>query len=302
MPKPEGRPLRSGFLFKFLRTIKIAVFILTGEQAPHKWEVFFTYLKLKTGALWYRVFRRPDSPRVNILGFQVESFTYAALMFLFEEIFAGGEYYFSSRSPSPLILDLGCNVGMALLFFKWLYPKARSLAFEADDVAFRLLTKNVESNHLRDVQLHNRAVGDAAGAIQLHYDYESNDLRVSMSIRDRPGLKALKSVSSVQLSEYIQEEVDFLKMDIEGAEGLVIHELARSGKLNYIREMVMEYHHHLTPTDDALSAILATLEQNHFGYQVTTLGREGPFRRGAFQSLLIHAYRKSTHGSGDKRL
>ncbi|HEY6293721.1 MAG TPA: FkbM family methyltransferase [Terriglobia bacterium] len=229
--------------------------------------------------------------RENILGFQVESFSYGALIFLFVEIFADMGYYFESGSKCPLIIDAGSNIGMALLFFKWLYSNARVLAFEPEDRTFQLLRRNVERNRLTDVTLYNKALGDSAGVVPFHYS-TGDPSALSMSMRERSGLDSSTSVECAPLSDYIEREVDFLKMDIEGAEQLVISELDRSGKLKYIREMVIEYHHHhVGPRDDALSETLAILQRNDFGYQIKSFGRR-LFPRGTFQALLLYAYRK----------
>jgi hypothetical protein len=59
-------------------------------------------------------------------------------------------------------------------------------------------------------------------------------------------------------------------MDIEGAEDLVINEIASQGKLKLINEMVIEYHHHLNPKEDNFSNIIKVLEANGFGYQISS--------------------------------
>lgn len=281
----------SGFFLGVVRTAKVAVFIFEGEQPPHKFALFFTYLKLRLKAFMHRRRSASEVVRERVAGFQVECFGHANLILLFEEIFGDKGYYFRARSRFPLILDVGSNIGMALLYFKWLYPDARVLAFEADDRAFQLLKQNVERNRLKDVTLYHKAVCDSAGMVRFFYS-ASNPSALSMSMRERSELDSSMEVECALLSDYIEQEVDFLKLDIEGAEQLVIPELERSGKLRYIREMVMEYHHHVTPGDDALSRTLAILERNDFGYQIGTFGRR-PFRKETFQGLLLYAYRKS---------
>jgi hypothetical protein len=98
-------------------------------------------------------------------------------------------------------------------------------------------------------------------------------------------------VEAVRLSEFVREEVDFLKMDIEGAEAEVLEELAEADKLRLVREMVIEYHHHIDPGEDHLGATLRLLEQNGFGYEIAAYP-ERPMRRERFLDLLVYAYRK----------
>jgi FkbM family methyltransferase len=288
----------SGFFLGVLRTLKVTVLIFEGDQPPHKLALLFTYMKLRLNALLRH--RAPESSVVqeHIVGFQVESFGYANLLFLFEEIFADKGYYFKARCQGPLILDVGSNIGMALLYFKWLYTDARVLAFEPDAKTFQLLKSNVERNHLKDVTLVNKAVGDSAGTVRFYYN-AGEPGSAKMTIRARSDFDSSRQVECVPLSHYVNEEVDFLKMDVEGAEQLIMQELERSGKLKYVREMVMEYHLHLTPRDDALSKTLAILERNDFGYQIGTFGRR-PFRKETFQGVLLYAYRKSDLAAEDE--
>jgi hypothetical protein len=85
-------------------------------------------------------------------------------------------------------------------------------------------------------------------------------------------------------------------MDIEGAEQQVLEDLASSGTLRRIRSMVIEYHHHIAPNDDALAQFLRLLEVHGFGYQL-----RAPLRdltaRDEFQDMLILAYRRDRHGA-----
>jgi hypothetical protein len=82
-----------------------------------------------------------------------------------------------------------------------------------------------------------------------------------------------------------------MKMDIEGSEGIVMNELEASGALARIRRIHLEYHHHLIPSRDSMSEILALLERNGFGYQIQARSRRWPIPQ-AFQDIALFAYRK----------
>jgi len=51
-----------------------------------------------------------------------------------------------------------------------------------------------------------------------------------------------------------------LKLDIEGSEGAVIAELARSGALSRIANLTMEYHYGSPSSENSLGAIVVCLE------------------------------------------
>jgi FkbM family methyltransferase len=92
----------------------------------------------KDGAMDAPVFLRPDSS--DLLNF--------------EQIFLGGDYnihrlprqqeieerYRSMREP--LIVDLGANIGLASLYFRKSWPRAKIIAVEPDAGNFRMLCKN----------------------------------------------------------------------------------------------------------------------------------------------------------------
>ena len=68
-------------------------------------------------------------------------------------------------------------------------------------------------------------------------------------------------VPAVRLSRYVTKPVDFLKLDVEGSELPVLRDLASSGAIGQIRQMVIEFHHHMSPDVDNLSECLSILEQ-----------------------------------------
>ena len=74
--------------------------------------------------------------------------------------------------------------------------------------------------------------------------------------------KGFIDVETLKLDDIINDEVDFLKMDIEGAETDV---LLSSKKLDQINQMFIEYHS-FHDSDQKLSQLLEVLSQNRFRY------------------------------------
>lgn len=105
------------------------------------------------------------------------------------------------------------------------------------------------------------------------------------------GLILINRESGLNKKELFLTYLKIKLMDIEGAEKQVLKELEAKNELSLIKEMVVEYHHHLDGSVDELSSFLKILEENHFGYQVNTCLRM-PFEKKKFQDLLIYAYRR----------
>jgi FkbM family methyltransferase len=238
--------------------------------------------------------KRYDSKNKSamIAGFEMKFLDYETLSYLHNEIFIGNEYFFTAENDNPYIIDCGSNVGMSIFYFKWLYPNSRILAFEPGEEAFSCLKENIKNNNLLDsVQAHKAALTNKEGIVKFFYD-TANLGSLVMSIKEERNPKESRDVETILLSKHINEEVDFLKMDIEGAELEVIEELSNSGKLSYVKQMMIEYHHHIITESDEFSRILRILEDSGFGYQIeSNLGR--PVKGEKFQDILVYAYRKS---------
>jgi hypothetical protein len=99
-------------------------------------------------------------------------------------------------------------------------------------------------------------------------------------------------VEAALLSDHIDRQVDFLKIDIEGDELAVVRDLANSDKLRHVSQMMIEYHHHVRPQTDEFSVLLRLLEDAGFGYQCQAR-LDRPLRPRVVQDVLIYAYRKS---------
>lgn len=227
----------------------------------------------------------------DILGYKVTHFSGKTLFFLYREIFARQCYLFRASTPRPFILDCGANIGMALLYFKWLYPDARVWAFEPEPGTFHALEENVARNHLTNVALHNVALWDRDGQLEVFVPGNRPGSLVTSANPTRRGGTPV-TVRCARLSSFIEREVDFLKLDVEGAELHVIRDLAESGKLGLIRQMVIEYHHNIPVEPAVLSRLLRFLEDAGFTYQLSALasplvGHEH------FQDVLIGAFRAS---------
>ena len=227
---------------------------------------------------------------VNVLGRKVKYCQYEAFSFLFNEIFINQSYLFKSEKKTPFIIDCGSNIGISILYFKALYPTAEIIAFEPEKDAFSCLAQNVEESKFNSVSINQKAVSAKEGKIAFYYDDENPGSLIASSIQDRIP-KQKREVEAVRLSEYIDKDIDFLKMDIEGAELDVIEEVSDAGKLHYIKQMVIEYHHHIKKDDDVMSKILQLLENAGFGYQIESCILR-PFQQKQFQDILIYAYQK----------
>lgn len=255
------------------------------------------YLKFISRLMVFPLIQGRKISNEKVLGATMRVADYGTFLGLLSEIFFQRIYSFESSSPSPLILDAGSNIGMSILFFKRLYPRCRVIGFEPDPPTFALLEANAKQNRWEGVELHNKALFSSEGEIDFYTDQNRIGSGKMSTVRERFSDSANRTVrcqkvETVRLSAFILEEIDLLKMDVEGAEIAVISELAESGRLRLIKQMFIEYHHHLKLDEDNLSRMLRPLEMNGFGYQISSPS-DLPWAPKSVQPMLIYAYRKS---------
>lgn len=264
-----------------------AYLMMSKQNFRNKIRILLTYLKLSLKlATINKIFKiRKES----ILGLKIDFFDYTIFYILFREIFLRQLYYFEPKKKNPLIIDGGANIGMATLFFKWMYPNSEIHAFEPDPSTFKLLTKNVEQNCLTNVHIHNAALVDKEGEIDFYIEGRKEGL-LEMSVKPQRKYKYKIKTAGVMLSKFINKEFDFVKLDIEGSEPAVLGNLDKEGRLRKIKELVIEYHYKIKGDDLRMSKFLKLLEDNGFEYQMDA--KCIPlYSKDQYQEILIYAYR-----------
>lgn len=157
----------------------------------------------------------------------------AEFLYGVDEIFVKGIYDFKAVNV-PKIIDCGGHIGLSAIYFKHQYPSASIVVFEPDKKNFELLQKNIQSQGYENVQLRGEAVwienteltfiSKASMSSKIGESRESNSVKVK----------------ACRLKELLTEELDLLKMDIEGAEYEVLKDIR--DRLYLIKNIFIEYH------------------------------------------------------------
>lgn len=180
------------------------------------------------------------------------------------EIFEEEIYKFQTQKSNPLIIDCGANLGMSILYFKTLYPDSRIIAFEADNYIFGFLQRNLESYGFKEVMIINKAVWDKDTVLNFMPDGGAGGRLVENTANDK-----VIRVEAIRLRDYLNEEIDLLKMDIEGAEYEVLMDCKEV--LRNINNIFIEYHSTKTKRQ-RLDEILSVLTNSGFRYYIKEAG------------------------------
>jgi FkbM family methyltransferase len=195
-----------------------------------------------------------------IQGYSVRFTDNVALFGMLDEIFVRENYKFHSESNSPAIIDCGANIGLSVLYFKSQYPHAVIHAFEPDLAAYEKLVANMEANGFKDVFTYNAAVWIEDGELNFETDGSWGG-----HIGDNASALGV-TVKARKLDGLLDKRVDFLKIDIEGAESDVIMH-AKELIANNVERLFFEWHS-MTGVPQRLGEILAFFEQHGFRYHI----------------------------------
>jgi FkbM family methyltransferase len=215
--------------------------------------------------------KRHVSSTATFNGFKINVTDFKSFIFQYEEIFFHHFYEFKTASAKPVIYDCGANIGVSTLFFASKFPSARIVSYEPSPIVFEVLKKNISQNNITNVMLNQQAVWVKTEVLQ--FSEEGAD---SGSLYDVSNTKKI-NVQAVDFLEVLmkEEHIDFIKMDIEGAENDLIPHLEPA--FSKIQNIFIEYHS-FNNSAQRLDEILKLLRNANFRYFI----RHGNYRNRPF--------------------
>jgi FkbM family methyltransferase len=168
------------------------------------------------------------------------------------------------------VLDLGANIGYyTLLFAKIVGEKGKVYAFEPDPVNFKLLELNILINGYKNIIPVQKAISDKTKTVNF---YRSNAKSHNLY---KEGYHEVIKVESARLDDFLpKEKIDFIKMDIEGAEGEAIIGMKNILKRNKNIKLIFEYRRFtLDKTNMDSRRLLEFLEKQGFSFCDVKLNR-----------------------------
>lgn len=144
-------------------------------------------------------------------------------------------------NPNSTVIDAGANIGVFTVTAALQAKGGRVFAIEPESENFRLLKENVEANELRNVVLVNKAISDTTGTTRVYLTNPGTNSILEPTTPDRP--VEVETCQSITMNELLEtnklDQVDLMKMDIEGAEFLAFRDWTW---LERVVRIVLEVH------------------------------------------------------------
>ena len=144
--------------------------------------------------------------------------------------------------PIRSVLDVGANVGDWALLAAELLPNATVWALEIVPATFARLRERVADH--ASIRCFNLGLADRDGVLRIHYDAAAST-HATFTEYPHGGTRELIECAVRTGDAFVREHgidrIDFLKMDVEGAEHLVLAGLAESLSARRIRFVQFEY-------------------------------------------------------------
>jgi len=158
-------------------------------------------------------------------------------------LFLEGERFVEERhvlrtllKPGMTVVDVGANIGYYMLLAdQCVGPSGRIICVEPSVENLPELRRNIDANALRNVELHEVALGAENGEVGLKTGINSGVAELG---------QAEHVVPVQRLDALVSDRVDFLKIDVEGYEGQVIEGASRLIE-TFRPTIFLEMHPHL---------------------------------------------------------
>ena len=128
----------------------------------------------------------------------------------------------NSKNKIENIIDLGANIGIETIKFKFFFPNSKIIAVEPEESNFEILKKNTKNYN--DIHLENYAISNKQTEMYLKNKNKniSQNYNESFFVTNEKTTNKIKTISIPYLiKKYNLKRINILKSDIEGYERYV---------------------------------------------------------------------------------
>lgn len=176
-------------------------------------------------------------------------------------------------APDSVIMDIGANLGQwTLPLALAVAPAGRVLAIEPAAATFAALRQSLALNHMSHVEAFGVALADSEGSLRLYHHGRDSSQHSLAALGGQ-----FETVRALTLDQFMSEHsitrLDAVKMDVEGAEELVLRGATRTlatFRPIVVFELVPGFAERLGLTSDGPIQLLRGM-----GYQIIELDEDG---------------------------
>jgi FkbM family methyltransferase len=144
--------------------------------------------------------------------------------------------------PGDTFIDVGADFGWySLNASKAVGPKGKVIAFEPVPDNFKFLKRNFEANHCDNATAEPLAVSNKRDTLTFHLSQSNLGDHSMLNASDRPGNLKVQAVSLDDYLKDYQGNVALVKIDVQGAEGLVLDGMRETLKRYPKMALILEY-------------------------------------------------------------
>ena len=142
-------------------------------------------------------------------------------------------------SRSSVIVDIGANIGRYTVL-AGINSKAKIFSIEPEEDNFRILSKNVELNHLENAEILKVALGDKKGNAKLFKSIDPINNGGHSLKSETSEFEVVKVETFDNLFKNKTENVDLVKIDVEGFELGVLKGMKSFLSKKKIKNIILE--------------------------------------------------------------
>jgi FkbM family methyltransferase len=167
-------------------------------------------------------------------------------VFVYRDVIDCKEYEFTVGKEPKIIIDAGANIGLTSVFFANKYPNAKIITIEPDESNIKILEMNIKP--YKNIHLIKGALWDSVGEIDLldaglgnwgfMVGHENNPNGIKLPTNSKYKTPTVNIEKIIEL--YGIDEIDILKIDIEGSEKEVFNNCSQW--INKVNSIVVELH------------------------------------------------------------
>ena len=192
------------------------------------------------------------------------------------------EIFLENITSGDVVIDVGANIGdYALIASKKVGDSGKVLAFEPLSETFSTLTRNLQLNEFTHCIPFQKAVGEKSGIMNLYKSNQSGTMGYLDSSLNGQNLIKKNEIEVVTIDDVLSsnhiENVNMMKIDVEGFEHEVLLGCFQSFKENKIKKIICEVHYKYLESKGKSEKIIYDLLREH-NFNITPISERASNR------------------------